>query len=82
MWQILAAANILKHPIHSVYPNVQQIVRPDLNRKVFCYDDEFNTKTLLHIMWTPMAVNSDDPCHFVLLLRVVRKNYDIKYKSL
>ena len=74
MWQILAAANILKHPIHSVYPNVQQIVRLDLNRKIFCYDDEFNTKTLLHIMWTPMAVNSDAPCHFVPLLRVVRKN--------
>ena len=74
MWQILAA----------VHPNVREIVKPDLNRKVFCYDDEFNMKTLLHIMWTPMAVNSDDPCHFVPLLKVVRKYYDIKhmYKNL
>ena len=76
MWQILAVANILKHPIHSVYPDVRQIVRPDLNRKVFCYDDILNSKTLLHIMWTPMAVNSDDPCHFVPLLKVVRETID------
>ena len=82
MWQILAAANILTHPIQSVYPNVRQIVRPDLNRKVFCYDDEFNMKTLLHIMWTSMAVGSDDPCHFILLLKVVRKYYEIKYDNL
>ena len=24
-------------------------------------------------MWTPMSVNSQDPCHFVPLLRVVRR---------
>ena len=32
MWQILAAVNILQHQIGSVYPDVRQRVRPDLNR--------------------------------------------------
>ena len=71
MWQILAAANIMQHPIRLVYPDVRQIVRPDLNRRVCCYNEAFNTKPVLH-MWTPIAVNSEDPCHFVLLLKVVR----------
>ena len=73
MWQILSAANIMEHPIRSVYPDVRQIVRPDLNRRGHCYNEEFNSKPLLHIMWTPMAVNSEDPCHFVPLLKVVRR---------
>ena len=73
MWQILAAANILQHPICSVYPDLRRIVRPDLNRRVYCYNEALNTKRLLHIMWTPMSVNSQDPCHFVPLLRVVRR---------
>ena len=73
MWQILAAANIMGHPIRSVYPEVRRIVRPDLNRRVYCYNEEFNSKPLLHIMWMPMAVNSEDPCHFVPLLKVVRR---------
>ena len=73
MGQILAAANIMQHPIQSVYPDVKQIVRPDLNRMVYCYNEEFNSTPLLHIMWMPMAVNSEDQCHFVLLLKVVRK---------
>ena len=72
MWQILAAANILQHPIQSVYPDVRHIVRPDLNRRVYCYNESLNTKPLLHIMWTPMTVNSEDPCHFVPLLKKVR----------
>ena len=73
MWQILAAANILQHPICSVYPDLRRIVRPDLNRRVYCYNEALNTKRLLHIMWTPMSVNSQDPCHFVPLFRVVRR---------
>ena len=73
MWQILAAANIMGHPIRSVYPDVRRIVRPDLNRRVYCYNEGFNSKPLLHIMWMPMAVNSEDPCHFVPLLKVVRR---------
>ena len=73
MWQILAAANILQHTICSIYPDLRQIVRPDLNRRVYCYNEALNTKRLLHIMWTPMSVNSQDPCHFVPLLRVVRR---------
>ena len=73
MWWILAAANILQHPICSVYPDLRGIVRPDLNRRVYCYNEALNTKRLLHIMWTPMSVNSQDPCHFVPLLTVVRR---------
>ena len=73
MWQILAAANIIQHPICSVYPDLRRIVRPDLNRRVYCYNEALNTKRLLHIMWTPMSVNSQDPCHFVPLLRVVKR---------
>ena len=30
--QIAAAANILKHPINSVYPEVRRVVRQDINR--------------------------------------------------
>ena len=44
MWQILAAANILQHPICSVYPDLRRIVRPDLNRRVYCYNEALNTK--------------------------------------
>ena len=72
MWQILAAANIIQHPIHSVYGDMRQIVRPDLNRKISCYNDTLDSKKLLHIMWTPMSMNSDDPCHFIPLLKVAR----------
>ena len=72
MWQILAAANIMQYPIQSVYSDVRRIARPDLNRRVYCYNEEFNSKPLLHIMWMPMAVNSEDPCHFVPLLKVVK----------
>ena len=73
LWQICAAANIFKHPINSVYPNVHRCVRQDLNRKVWCIDECNNSNPILQIMWTPVAVNSEDPCHFVPLLKVVRK---------
>ena len=80
LWQICAAANIFKHPINSVYPNVHRCVRPNLNRKVWCIDECNNRNAILQIMWMPMAVNSEDPCHFVLLLKVVRKycTYDVR----
>ena len=73
LWQIAAAANILKHPINSVYPDVCRNVWPDMNRTLCCYDETSNRNDILQIMWTPMAVYSEDPCHFVLPLKVVRK---------
>ena len=71
-WQIAAAANILKHPINSVYPEVHRVVWPDMNRTLWCCDETNNTNDILQIMWTPMAVYSEDTCHFVSLLKVVR----------
>ena len=69
--------------INSVYPNVHRCVRQDLNRKVWYIDECNNSNPILQIMWTPVAVNSEDPCHFVPILKVVRKywtyNEDINY---
>ena len=73
LWQIAAAANILKHPINSVYPDLHRVVQPDINRTLWCYDETNNRNDILQIMWTPMAVNSKNPCHFVPLLKMVRK---------
>ena len=65
LWKIAAAANILKHPINSVYPDVCRIVQPDVNRILWCYNEKSNSNDILQIMWTPMAIYSEDPCHFV-----------------
>ena len=47
LWQIAAAANILKHPINSVYLEVGTVVRQDINRTLWCYDETNNTNEIL-----------------------------------
>ena len=49
MWQILAAANIMGHPIRSVYPDVRRIVRPDLNRRGYIATMRNSTQNLFYI---------------------------------
>ena len=39
IWQICQSANVLNHPIHSVFPNIgNENVIKDLNRMVYCID--------------------------------------------
>ena len=47
LWQIAAAANILKHPINSVYLDVLRNVQPDMNRTPWCYDETSNRNDIL-----------------------------------
>ena len=70
IWQIFQAANIAKRPICSVHPRIgNPNVREDLHRTVYCIDNQHNK---LHLMWTPMQVNTNSRlCHFVPLLKVV-----------
>ena len=73
IWQIFQAANILKGPIQSVFPNIRnKNVIKDLNRTVYFIDRAHNSKRATKIMWTPMQVKNSRPCHFVPLLKVVR----------
>ena len=81
IWQIFQAANILKWPIRSDFPNTgNENVIKDLNRTVYCIDWANNAKCATNLMWTPMQVKNSRPCHFVPLLKVVRayKQY-VKY---
>ena len=50
LWQIAAAANILKLPRNSVYPDLHRVVRPDINRTLWCYDETNNRNDILRIM--------------------------------
>ena len=71
IWHIFQVANVIKRPITSVHPRIENPnVREDLHRTVYCIDDNFNMQRPLKIMWTPMQVNGGHPCHFVPLLRV------------
>ena len=73
IWQIFQAANVVKRPIRSVFPNIgNENVVKDLNRTVYCIDNANNMKPAINIMWTPMQVKNSRPCHFVPLLQVVR----------
>ena len=73
IWQIFQAANILKWPIQSVFPNiVNENVIKDLNRTVYCIDRANNAKCSTNLMWIPMQVKNSRRCHFVPLLKVVR----------
>ena len=73
IWQLFQAANMVGHPINSVYPaNGNRNIPFDMNRKSWCKDENCNLLEPLHIMWTPMQVANTHPCHFVPLLKVVR----------
>lgn len=72
MWQIAQAANILGHPVNSIFPDIGEVlVRPDIHRTVYCYNDEMNNNEVVHILWTSMLPERRLPNHFVPLLRLV-----------
>ena len=75
IWQILQASNVIMCPVQSVHLRIENPnVREDLNRTVFCINNEFNTRKPVKLMWTPMQVNKGSrPCHFVPLLEAVMK---------
>ena len=73
IWQIFQAANVLEHPIRSVFPHIgNENVVKDLNRTVYCIDNTHSTNSCINIMWTPMQVKRTRPCHFVPLFKVAR----------
>ena len=76
IWQLFQTANILRMPIQSMYPTgcSSNDTRSDMNRVVYCSDDTHNNATQIKIMWTPTQIKKQRPCHFVLLLQVVRKD--------
>ena len=72
MWQIAQAANLLGHPINSIYPDIgEMLVCPDCHRMVYCYNEEMNHNEVVHIMWTSMEAARRLPNHFVPLLKLV-----------
>ena len=73
IWQVFQTANVLNHPICSVFPNNQNVIK-DLNRTVYCLDRTRNSQLCVNIMWTPMQIKRMRPYHFVPLLRMVRHN--------
>ena len=61
LWQIAQAANILRHPIVSVFPqrNHRFVQRLDFNRTFFCTNEQYNSRRPLRIMWTCMRINAN-----------------------
>ena len=53
-WQILAAANVLHHQIHSVYPNLgSSVVRREVNRVFYCDTSQSQPDNFpIWVMWT------------------------------
>lgn len=71
VWQIFMAANILKKPIVSHYPQgLNPNITNDLNRTM--YPLEPSTKPAAHILWTYMNRSSGFPNHFVPLLPITK----------
>ena len=66
IWQLFQVANVLGNPVFSVYPDGGNVnIRKDLNCKIFV--------RIKQQMWTPMQVANGSSCHFVPLLKVVRR---------
>ena len=78
IWQIFQIANVIQSPVCSVYPQqTNPNIRLDLNRTIWCKNQISNGKEPINLMWTPMEVGNNRPCHFIPLLKVVRK---VKHK--
>ena len=77
LWQMAQAANILRRPIQSVYPEgLHDGMRLDFNRKFMCIDNKYNNREPVKIMWTPMQISHNSyPVHFVPLLKAVSVKY-------
>ena len=73
LWQLAQAANILCRPVMSVYPtDLHEGMRLEFNRTFFCFDNKYNDREPVVIMWTPMQVSKNSyPIHFVPLLKAV-----------
>ena len=74
IWQIFQISNVIQMPVRSIYPQQTNAnIRLDLNRIVWCKNVSANSREPINVMWTPMQVGNNRPCHFVPLLKVVRK---------
>ena len=74
IWQLFQVANVLQHPVKSVYPEGGNVnIRKDLGHDIHCQNQCANTRETVTLMWTPMQVGNGRPCHFVPLLKVVSK---------
>ena len=72
IWQIFQACNVIHCPIQSIHPRIgNPNIREDLNRTVYCIDNDYNTRESVKVMWTPMQVKKMRLCHFVPLVRLV-----------
>ena len=74
LWQLAQAANVLHHPIVSVFPEIngRYVKHDDFNRKFACANNAYNQRGYLYIMWTSMQVSENNiPNHFVPLLLTV-----------
>ena len=68
MWQLFVAANVLGHPIQSVFPlKVSEAFRRDFNHICYPIDGRQKRKIPITIMWTP-KVEYGPVHHFVPLL--------------
>ena len=74
LWQIAQAANVLKIPIQSVYPEGgDTLMRQDFNRFFFPVDHSSEScSNMIMIMWTSVLPNGV-PSHFVPLLTRTNK---------
>ena len=76
LWQLFQTANVLQNPIRSIYPTQgNNTIRRDINRRMWCFHDTWNSKSPINIIWMPMQIKNSRPCHFVQLLKVVRLKY-------
>ena len=74
VWQLFQVANVIEYPVTSVYPEGGNAnIRRDLNRTMKCINQANNDRDPFVIMWTSMQIGNGRPCHFVPLLKVVRK---------
>lgn len=74
VWQLFQVANVVQCPIKSVYPEGGNVnIRLDLNRTMRCINEVHNDRDPFVIMWTSMQIGNGRPCHFVPLLKVVRR---------
>ena len=72
IWQIFQVCNVIHCPIQSIHPRIgNPNIREDLNRTMYCIDNDYNTRESVKVMWTPMQVKKMRPCHFVPLFQPV-----------
>ena len=68
IWQLHAAANILKRPIYSIFPGIDSNVRKDHHRLILPSEDHLQNNEPIFIMWTKSGETSDIN-HFVPVVR-------------